>query len=333
MSDAIVVGGGVVGASCAYFLSTEGLQVTLVDRGCIASGTSSACQCNVGSGVGTESFIEFFVAGVDIYRELIEQGFDFGYRVNGHLVVTETETQLRHLMPVLDQLRANGVACEMLGQGEWCAIEPNIAPDLSGAALFPEGAQVSPMRVAVELVQAAAENDARIMTETDVVGIDVRGGRFRAIETSEGRIEASQLVIATGAWSRLLGQMAGLRIPVWPLKGHVIVTESVPGLLRHTIMDVSFEGTLGEGSGLAVDQEPAREKPTVGSVIQPLPTGEVLVGGSREYAAFDRGAARETIGQIAQRALRFVPSLATLRAIRVFTGLRPWKARGAFEGQ
>ncbi len=317
-----------VGASCAYFLSNEGFQVTLVERGGIANGTTSACQCNVGSGVGTESFLDFFVAGVETYRELIRQGFDFGYRVNGHLIVTETEAQLQRLVPIVDQLRVGGVAGEMLAPETWREVEPSLAPDLTGVARFPEGAQVSPMRVALELVQAAAERGATILTETNVVGIEVQGGRFRAVATSKGRIEADQLVIAAGAWSRLIGQMAGLHIPVWPLRGHVIVIEPTPGLLRQSIMDFSFEGTLGDGSGLAVDEEPARDQPIIGSVIQPLSAGECLIGGSRDYAAFDLGTSRETAGRIMRRAIRFVPGMARLRAVRVYAGLRPWTPDG-----
>lgn len=326
--DVIVVGGGVVGASCAYFLSTDGLRVTLVERGGIASGTSGACQSNVGAGVGTESFHDFFMAAVDTYRELTDRGFDLGYQAHGHLIVAETEADMSCLRASVAKLCNRGVACEILSPNACQQVEPNVSTELAGAALFPNGAQVSPMSVAIELVDAAARNGAKIFTGTRVEGIDIQGGRFRAVDTSTGRIEGGRLVIAAGAWSARVGQLAGLRVPVWPLKGQVVVVEPAPGLLQHTIIDLAFETALGEGSGLSVGEAPDRDECLIGTVVQPLPTGELLVGGSREYRGFNRDVTPRTIAQISHRAIQFVPTLGRQCAIRAYAGLRPWTPDG-----
>jgi sarcosine oxidase subunit beta len=143
-------------------------------------------------------------------------------------------------------------------------------------------------------------------------------------------IRAQRVVLAAGVWSRELAALVGVDLPVWPRKGHILVTEPAPNLVRHILFEYGYESSLGHGfaeaDGAALGPPP--QNPEVGTVIQPLPSGQILVGNSREYAGLDRSVNRDRLRQIAQRAVRFIPGLRGLRAIHSYAGLRPWSPDG-----
>ena len=135
-------------------------------------------------------------------------------------------------------------------------------------------------------------------------------------------------MIAAGAWSRAVGALVGLSLPVWPLKGHVLVTEPLRGLLRHYLTEAEYE--VAAASFAATEMTPQGPKPggaRATAVLQPLPSGQILIGSSREFAD-DREVDRTRLAQIARRAAKMVPVLARRRIIRTYAGLRPWTPDG-----
>ena len=154
------------------------------------------------------------------------------------------------------------------------------------------------------------------------------GGRIAAVETRKGRIATGQVVVAAGVWSRAVARLAGLDLPVWPLKGHVLVTEPLRGMLRHYLIEAAYEAGAASFAATAMTAAgPAAGAPRVAAVLQPLPSGQILIGSSREFAD-DREVSRERLAQIARRACRLVPLLAERRVIRSYAGLRPWTPDG-----
>ena len=122
-----------------------------------------------------------------------------------------------------------------------------------------------------------------------------------------------------------MGRLAGLQIPVWPLKGHVLVTEPLRGWLRRYTTETGYEATVTAMLSAEVGADGPRPiPPQVASVLQPLPSGQILIGSSREFAGYDREVNRQRLGQIAQRAQHIVPGMAQVRVIRSYAGLRPW---------
>jgi sarcosine oxidase subunit beta len=328
--DVIVIGAGVVGAACAYFLTEAGLRVALIDRGGIAAGTSSRCQSNVGAGVGTLSDYPYFGAAVDTYRELRGRGFDLGYVETPSIIVATDETEAAELTAVVDELARLRGSCEMLDAQQVRELEPRLKPGFTAVALDQRAAQVNPMRVAFELAEASTRGGCQLMTGTQVLAVDVRRRRFRAVTTSAGDVTAGSVVIAGGVWSRAIAAQVGLKLPVWPRKGHIVVAEPVPGWLRHGIVEFAYESSLGHGyaqastdAGLSPEADA-----TVGTIVQPLPSGQMLIGSSREPSPLDTETSRWRIRQILDRACRFLPELGQLRALRSYAGLRPWTPDG-----
>jgi sarcosine oxidase subunit beta len=327
-ADVVVVGAGVVGASCAYFLTQAGLRVVLIDRGGIAAGTSSRCQSNVGAGIGTTSDYSYFSAAVETYRELRARGFDIGYQQTPALLVATNDEEAADLASEVNDLGRLRGSCEMLDAQQVRELEPRLYAGFAAVALDAAAAQVNPMRVAFELARASTGMGCELLTNTEVRAVDVRRGRFQAVTTSAGPVVAGALVLACGVWSRDIAGQVGLSLPVWPRKGHIVVSEPVPGWLRHGIVEFAYESSLGHGYAQNATDTTPTEEATVGTIVQPLPSGQMLIGSSREPSPLETDVSRIRVRQILDRACRFLPDLDQLRTLRCYAGLRPWSPDG-----
>lgn len=326
--DAVIVGGGVIGTSCAEALSREGWQVALLERFGLAAGASSACQSGVGYGPFSDDYdLRLDFAAMSAYQDRVATGLAVDYERGGALLVCGPEEE-GVVKGRLDHLRALGFTCHWLDQVALRELEPNISPDIVGAALLNDVGQVSPMRVVVEMARQASERGALIYVDTELVGIEQAHGKVIAALTNRGRLVTETVIFASGAWSRQIGKFVGLRIPVWPLKGHVLVTEPMKGILGHYSTEAGYETGVAATLQMEIGDDGPSGRPQVATVLQPLPSGQILIGSSREFVGLDREVNRERLSQIAQRACRVVPKLAGLRIIRTYAGLRPWTPDG-----
>lgn len=328
-ADVVVIGGGVIGAACAEALSRRWPQVILIERQGLASGTSSACQSGVGHGLFADDYdLLFDRAAIDEYQALVADGAQVDYeKTRALLVCTPAEAeQVKARLPYLNEL---GFDCEWLDEQSLYQAEPNLGHGYAGAARLNDMGQVSPMRLVVELTHRARQRGAQIYTDTEVISIALTHGRVTAVQTNTRRIATERVVIAAGVWSRHIGKLLNLDVPVWPLKGHVLVTEPLRGTLNHYITEAEYE--VGVATIMGSEMTPDGPKPgtpQAAAVLQPLPSGQILIGSSREFAGYDREVNRERLAQVARRASKVVPLLGQRRIIRTYAGLRPWTADG-----
>ena len=329
--DVVVVGGGVIGAAAAFALARDGVRVALIERGGLAGGSSSACQSGVGYGLFSEGFeLLWQRAAMAAYAGLESEGIDIDYVKEGILIPSNPNGDDRPLRDRIEVLSREGLDCEWLEGRSLRTAEPNLTTSITSAALLRDVAQVSPMKVVLNLAKQAVLSGAKVLTQTRLTGVQLHRGRVVAVETSRGRIATPWIVLATGAWSRASGQLMDLQLPVWPLKGHIIVTEPSRGTLRHSISEPEYSATVRATTVAppTSPDSPEQSQPHVASVLQPLPSGSILIGSSREFAGFDREVSRDRLAQLRDRALRLVPALSRLRVLRTYAGLRPWTPDG-----
>lgn len=313
LPDVVVIGGGIIGACCAYYLSQEGLKVHLVERGGIASGASGACQFGIGhinEGIGRK----LTVASGQLYAALAEQlPLDIEYNRVGNLYIADSPASMQALERTAQALQNTELRCELLDKKDLAELEPHLAPDVAGGLYFPDDATVQPILATWAFVQAAKQLGATIQTFTEVTDIELSNGAIAAVHTSAGRIPTRIVVNAAGAWSGAIGKMVGLEIPVAPRKGHIVVTEPVPRLINTYWLDASyFEAVAEEEEALAVAM-----------VLGQTRSGNILLGSSRQFVGFDRSTDYRVIGKMVARCLRFLPALKDIHAIRTYAGLRP----------
>jgi glycine/D-amino acid oxidase-like deaminating enzyme len=317
-ADVVVIGGGIVGASCAYYLCQEGFKVHLVEKGSIASGASGACEGVIllwDKKPGPELRLGLLAAR--LHESLADElPADFHYTKKCNILVAENEKGLEAAQQKVQDLRHEGVECHLLDARELFEVEPGLARDLAGGAMFPQDALVYPISLTMGLAYMAQQMGATLHPFTTVQSIELSAqGAIRAVHTTEGRIATEITINAAGAWSPQIGNMVGVRIPVEPRKGHIIVTEPLPlNTVRNTLMEAGYVSTVESGEA----------ELAVATVIESTHNGNILLGSSRERVGFDRTTSPRVIEAIAARALRFVPSLKGVSAIRTYAGLRPY---------
>ncbi|MBI3976594.1 MAG: FAD-binding oxidoreductase [Chloroflexi bacterium] len=322
-ADVVVVGGGVIGTACAYSLARAGLSVHLVEREYFSSGTSRASHGGLALMHNTPLELRLGVASLRLWEQLSQElPFDLEYEVPGQLTVALNDGELPAVHHLVAAMQAEGIPCHYLDREALREAEPCVTAEAVGAALSPLEAMVLSMRVAPVMAESARRSGAMLETGSTVLRIDrTPAGRISGVATSRGFIATPVVVNAAGLSTPEIGAMVGVRIPVIPRKGHVLITESLPyRLYRHKIQEAGLHGThessFGEG---VVDHR------QFGCAIasEQKPAGNVLIGTSREFVGFDSATRIDVAAILAQRAKRLVPHLAGVRVLRAYTGLRP----------
>jgi D-hydroxyproline dehydrogenase subunit beta len=314
--DVVVVGAGVVGASCAFYLASAGIRVRLYDRSFIASGSSGSCEGNVLAwDKELERELPLALRSADLWQGLSsELDDDFEYDRKGSVVVAETEAELRACAERNRVLAGLGVEGEVLDADALRREEPYAAHDLPGGVLYPGDAQLEPRLATSALVRGAVARGAELCTDVAVKAI-ARGadGRATGVETSAGFVGAELVVVAAGVWTPALLETAGLSVPVRPRKGQIVVLERSPVVFRRKLSEAGYVA--------AVEADDAELQ--IAMVVESTPSGTALLGSSRQHMGFDREVELGVAGAIARRAARFFPILNDARALRVYAGLRP----------
>lgn len=316
-ADAVVIGAGIVGACCADALTAAGLDVLVVERTSIAGGTTAAGEGNIlvsDKQPGPELALARLSA--DLWRRLGEELDDeIELDAKGGVIVATTEAGHRGMTDLARRQAAAGVDARLVGPDEVHELEPHLTPAVVGGAHYPEDLQVQPVRASAAILRRARSAGARLLTGTEVRAIrrDVQE-RVIGVDTAAGFISTSRVVNAAGAWSAAVARMAGVDLPVAPRRGHILVTEPLPPLVRHKVYDADYVGAVGSD---AADAQ-------VSSVVEGTQAGTVLIGSSRELVGFDRTLAVAVMARLAERAIHLFPMLAGVRIIRAYLGFRPF---------
>ncbi|MGE5602733.1 MAG: NAD(P)/FAD-dependent oxidoreductase [Nitrososphaerales archaeon] len=318
-ADALVVGGGIVGAACAYYLSRAGLRVQVLERRFFASGASRACDGLVLLWDKlSPAELELGKASANLWAALAEElPQDFEYRRYGSIVLAETGKGLAELHAKGRELAGLGIQAELLDAAGLRTLESNLAHDLPGGVFYPGDAQLDARLATMALLDAAARCGARLRQGVEVMGL-VRGGggEVTGVVTSAGPVHAASVVVAAGAWSGEMLRSEGLHVPVRPRKGHIVVASirQASDLIRHPLAEGSYAASVRSS---AADVQ-------VALIAEKTAHDTLLLGSSREFCGFDLSVRTEIIQDIAARAVRFIPALAAVSSIRSYAGVRPW---------
>jgi glycine/D-amino acid oxidase-like deaminating enzyme len=318
-ADVVVIGGGIVGAACAYYLCEAGLKVHLVEQRFPASGTSRACDGLIllwDKMPGAE--LALGQASSALWAELAGAlEFDCEYARQGTIFLAEGEGSMDAGRAKAEALSAVGVRAQVLDGPGLRSLEPNLAPDVAGGVFFPDDAQVDARRATLAMLSAAQRRGLTLHTHAQVVAIQRAAGgagRIEKVITRDGEIGTETVVCAAGVWSNAVAQLVGVELPLRPRKGHILVTAKVPGLVHHPLLEGGYVSTV----------QSATEDLQVALVAEPTASGTLLLGSSRQSVGFDRSVSMAVVGAIAARAVRFLPALAQVPVIRSYAGLRPW---------
>jgi D-hydroxyproline dehydrogenase subunit beta len=313
-ADVVVVGAGVVGAACALALGQAGLRVCVIDRAGPAAGSTSSGEGNLlvsDKLPGPELALALHSLG--LWREFAARTtVPFEFDAKGGLVVAAST--IEPLGRLVAEQRAAGVDAEIVPADELHDVEPMLAPDLGGGAYYGEDCQVQPMLAVRALLAEAVRAGVVVVGATEAVGAErSTSGAIREVQTSHGAVATERVLVAAGAWSGDVARSLGGMVGVVPRRGHVVVTEPLPPLIRHKVYEAGYVDDVESDDAALLST----------AVVEGTPSGPILLGSSRELVGFDRRLSGAAISMIARGAAALFPFLRDVRAIRTYLGFRP----------
>lgn len=320
----IVIGGGIIGCSTAYHLARDHrADVLLLEQGKITSGSTWHAAGLVGQLRSSASITKVLKYSVDLYKGLAaETGLDTGWKMTGCLRLATTPDRWTEFKRLATTAKSFGMEMDLIGPDEvrrmWPLMEVS---DLIGASWLPTDGQASPSDITQSLAKGARMHGARIEEGVTVTGFRMAGRRITHVETSRGVIACDKVVNCGGMWARQIGAMAGVAVPLHPVKHQYIVTEKIPGL----------------STDAATLRDPDRRtyfKEEVGGLVmggyEPNPQGWVTgdIPEHWEFRLFDDD--YDHFGQHLEQAIARVPALAEVGVKQMINGAESFTPDGNF---
>ena len=289
----VIVGGGVIGTSCAFHLAEAGIRdVVLAERSQLGSGSSSRAAGGVRAQFSDEINIKLGQRSLAAFTDFARRpGWEIGMHRVGYLFVLTREEDVEAFARNVALQNRLGVPSRMVDRGavrELCS--PLRVEDVLCGAFSPSDGHATPDSVVQGYAAGARALGAHLETDCEVQEVLAEGGEIRAIVTSKGTIETRVVVCAAGAWSRACAELAGVDLPVTPLRRQVLFTEPMPALPARFPMTIDFATSFyfhREGPGVLM--------------------GMAAPG---EQTGFDAGASDDWIPALLEVAERRAPALA-----------------------
>lgn len=256
MTEVVIIGGGVMGASTAFHLAEAGVDVVLLERDTLASGSTSRAAGGVRAQFSDPVNISLGLRSLEAFERFgTRPGAEIDLRQDGYLFLLDDPLDVDAFSSSVSLQNSLGVPSRMISVDEACALSPLVSPEgLLAAAYSPRDGHCTPEAVVQGYAAAARRLGASIRQHCAVTGISVVDGQIVGVSTDQGFVSASVVVCAAGAWSASIGEMAGVSLPVRPLRRQIRVTApfDVPPSLPMTIDFGSTFYFHPEGAGLLI---------------------------------------------------------------------------------
>ncbi len=324
-AEIVVIGGGIIGCSTAYHLARDHkADVVLIDRGRLTGGSTWHAAGLVGQLRSSASITQVLRYSVGLYKTLEEEtGLATGWRETGCLRLARNEDRWIEFRRQATTAHSFGLDMHLLSPAETKALWPLMeVDDLVGASFMPSDGQASPSDITQALARGARTHGARLHEDIACTGFDIVDGRVRAVHTSSaGTIACEKVVVCAGMWSRQIAAMAGVSVPLQPVKHQYVVTEKIDGIV----------------TGMATIRDPDRRtyfKEEVGGLVfggyEPNPvawmTGDVPA--DFEFQLFEDD--WDHFEQHMEAALERIPALATAGIKQMINGPESFTPDGNF---
>ena len=275
-ASVVVVGGGVMGVSTAYHLARRGVRdVVLLERDTfLGHGATGRCAGGVRYQFATEINIRLSLASLPmIERFEDETGVSPQYRPIGYLFVLTRSQDVEAFRRNVALQHRLGVSTEWLDGDEVRRRLPFMRFDDALAGTFhAKDGLADPHSIVQGYARRARDLGARIVTDAPVTGIVVQGGRVRAVETPGGRIATPVVVNAAGPWAGEVARLAGVDLPITPVRRQWLTTTPLPELPRDFPFVIDFAQALyfhPEGEGVLTGMSNPNEKPGFNQQVDP----------------------------------------------------------------
>jgi glycine/D-amino acid oxidase-like deaminating enzyme len=303
-AEVVIVGAGAVGTSIAYFLARRGVDTILVDKGPVCGETSGATVALIWVQTKTPThYTRLSLLSADLYPVVVRAlDDDVEYARPGGLRLATSEHEMNEAVQLAEhQRREAGLVIEVLDGDAVRRLEPAVGPAVVGGVYCPADGHINSLLYVHALARLAQRHGVRLFPFTPLLSImrDAHGA-VSGVVTPEGIIRARAVVNAAGVMASVVAAMVGVRVPIIPCRGQVVITEPLPPLITRPFHIL-------------------RQSPR---------SGIFLCGETGDFVGLDRTVTPDAIRSVAQRVVRLLPALAKAQVLRSFAGLRPWPPDG-----
>ena len=305
-AEVVIVGAGIMGVSTAYHLARLGAgRVIVLERDTVCSGSTALASGGIRHQYANRLGIELTTHSIVTYERFeAEFGVDPNFRQHGYLILIATEDELAVARGSVALQRELGVNVELLDAAATRELCPYLnTDDLLGATYTPRDGYADPYLCATGIAARARELGVVIHQQHEVTAFLRDGDRVRGVVTQHGAFEAGAIVIATGAWSGVVGTLAGVDIPVRPHRRHKFMTapfpaDRIPAATPFVIDPHQNFSLRREGPGLLLGHGRRDEPDGFGTEID-----------------------RSLEPRVVERAIHRAPALAEAKLMRSYAGL------------
>jgi len=232
-AEIVVIGGGIIGCSTAYHLARDHkADVLLLEQGKLTSGSTWHAAGLVGQLRSSASITRVLKYSVELYKKLdAETGLATGWKMTGCLRLATSQDRWTEFRRLATTAKSFGMEMQLISPAEVKKMWPLMqVDDLVGASWLPTDGQASPSDITQSLAKGARMHGAKLIEAVRVTGFAMKGGRITAVKTDKGDIACEKVVNCAGQWARQVGAMAGINVPLQPVKHQYVITERIPGL-------------------------------------------------------------------------------------------------------
>lgn len=307
--EVVIVGGGVMGCTTAYFLAEAGMRVMLLEQGRIGA-TPAASGASAAIVEALAGNPEPLAQQAQLSRRILEKlapillqdtGIDIEWQRLGTIRLALSQREAESLKShVADFYAALDEPTEWLEPAELRRREPAVPERVAGGLLVPSTNGLYAPKYVRALAMSAANRGATVLQGVSVTGFQYEGERVTAVRTSEGDVPCGAVVVAAGAWTGVVSRWLGKPLPIVPQRGQIMALAPVPG--RPRVAHV-LHGP--------------------GGYIIPKANGTAVAGATHEFVGFDARVTTYGMKFLADLALRLAPGLETAGVKHVWAGFRP----------
>lgn len=303
-SDVIIIGAGIVGGACALECARAGMRVAVLEADIIGGGATAAGMGHLVVMDDSEAQFALTRYSVELWRTLAaELPADVEYTNSGTIWVAADEEEMNFLPGKREYYVSRGVRAEILDASALREAEPHLRAGLAGGLLVPDDAVIYPPCAARLLLEQATAFGARVEVGRRVAEIERDAVRFE----DGTRLAADIIVNAAGMAAAGLTPGAAIRAR----KGHLLITDRYAGFVKHQLIELGYLKSARSVTG-----------DSVAFNVQPRPTGQMLIGSSRQYGNEEREVDSFILARMLERACEFIPEFGGLSSLRVWTGFR-----------
>ena len=265
-ASVVIVGGGVIGCSAAFHLAEAGIDVVLLEREQLGSGSTCRAAGGVRAQFSDALNIEIAQRSLGAFRDFGRRpGWEIDFKQVGYLFVLSRESDVAVFERNVELQNDYGVPSRILSPAQARELCPLLAgDDMLAAAFSPEDGHLTPEAVVQGYAYGARALGAHIRVGCEVLDISSSDGEITEVVTTHGAIRTTTVVCAAGAWSRSCGEMVGVALPVTPLRRQVLFTEPISDLSPQLPMTIDFASSFyfhREGPGVLLGMSDPEEKP------------------------------------------------------------------------